>query len=149
MRPDKDTYFSSLATVVSTRSTCLRRQHGAVLVSEDGAITGTGYNGAPCGITSCDEAGGCERERLGIAPGTQYEKCKAVHAEANAIIQSARHGARTKGATLYVTGPPCLMCARAIVNAGIAEVVYLQDRRYNPEDSLGLLGEAGVRVREL
>jgi deoxycytidylate deaminase len=75
--------------------------------------------------------------------------CKSVHAEANAIIQAARHGVATLGATLYVTGAPCLMCARAIVNAGIAEVVFMQDRRYNPEDSLGLLGEAGVRVREL
>jgi dCMP deaminase len=149
VRPTKEIYFSSLASVVATRSTCLRRQHGSVLVSPSGAILGTGYNGAPCGVASCDELGDCERERLNIAPGTQYEKCKAVHSEANAIIQAARHGVATLGATLYVTGAPCLMCARAIVNAGIAEVVFMQDRRYNPEDSLGLLGEAGVRVREL
>jgi dCMP deaminase len=148
MRPSKDTYFIGMANIASTRSTCLRRQHGAVLV-KNGAIISTGYNGAPCGITSCDEIGTCERERLGIAPGTQYEKCLSSHAEANAVIQAARHGVAVEGATLYVTGPPCLMCSRVIVNAGIIEVVFQRDRRYNPEESLGLLGLAGVKVREL
>lgn len=148
MRPSQQDYFVGIANVVATRSTCLRRQHGAVLVSR-GAIISTGFNGAPCGITSCDERGICRREALNIAPGTQYEQCEAVHAETNAIIQAARHGVATYGATLYVTGPPCLMCARAIVNAGIAEVVFQTDRRYNPEDSLGLLGAAGVKVREV
>lgn len=148
MRPSKDTYFLSLAQVAATRSTCLRQQHGAVLV-QNGAIVSTGYNGAACGLVSCDETGTCKRETLGAKPGEHYEWCVAVHAEANAIIQAARHGAKTEGATLYVTGRPCLMCARAVVNAGIAEVVYQGSERYKDEEPVALMGAAGVKVREL
>lgn len=148
MRPTKDTYFSVLADVVSTRSTCLRRQHGAVLV-KNGAIVSTGYNGSACSLPNCADGGTCDREAKGAKPGEHYEWCVAVHAEANAIVQAARHGVATGGATLYITGPPCLMCSRVIVNAGIVEVVFRTDRRYNPEESLALLETAGVKVREL
>lgn len=148
MRPSKDEYLLGMAKMAATRSTCLRQQHGAVIV-KNGAILSTGYNGAPCGVKSCDEVGTCERQRLGIQPGTQYEKCVAVHAEANAIIQAARHGSATDGATIYVTGAPCLMCARAIINAGIREAVFAVGDRYDCEKSVGLLGAAGVKVQEV
>lgn len=148
MRPSKDAYFLGMAQMASTRSTCLRQQHGAVLV-RSGAVLSTGYNGACCGLPSCDETGTCKRIEAGALPGERYELCVAVHAEANAIIQAARHGASTEGATLYITGQPCLMCARAIVNAGIAEVVFQVSERYTSEESIGLLGAAGVKVREL
>lgn len=148
MRPSKDAYFLGMATMVATRSTCVRQHHGAVIV-KNSAVLSTGYNGAPCGVTSCDQSGECERQTLGVEPGTKYELCAAVHAEANAIIQAARHGSATDGATIYVTGAPCLMCARAIINAGISEVVFPAGDRYDCEKSVGLLGAAGVKVREV
>ena len=120
MRPGWDDYFLDIAKLVSTRATCLRRQHGAVIVA-DKQILATGYNGAPSGAEHCTV---CAREAAGCAPGTRYELCRAVHAEANAIAQAAKHGLRIDGATMYITGPPCKMCARLIINAGIAEIRF-------------------------
>lgn len=117
-RPSWDEYFATLAETVATRVTCLRRQVGAVIV-RDKQILSTGYNGTPRGEDHCLV---CERERLGIKPGERYELCKSVHAEANAIIQAARHGAAIDGADMYITDEPCFMCRRMIVNAGITNV---------------------------
>lgn len=117
-RPSWITYFALIASTVSSRSTCLRRQVGAVIV-RDKWILSTGYNGTPMGEEHCVV---CERERLGIKPGERYELCKSVHAEANAIIQAARHGVAIDGADIYVTDKPCFMCRRMIVNAGIKNV---------------------------
>jgi len=117
-RPAWDDYFALLANTVASRSTCLRRQVGAVIV-RDKQILSTGYNGTPMGEEHCQV---CERERLGIAAGERYELCKSVHAEANAIIQAARHGVAIDGADMYVTDEPCFMCRRMIVNAGIKNV---------------------------
>ena len=117
-RQDPDAYYLGLARMVASRSTCLRRNHGAVLV-RDSAIVSTGYNGPARGMKHCDV---CYREQLGLASGERYEVCPAVHAEVNAIINAARTGAVTKDSTLYITGTPCMMCARAIVNAGVYDV---------------------------
>lgn len=119
-RPDKHTYFMEMAKLVSTRSTCLRRQYGAVIVKDD-MVVSTGYNGAVKGAQHCEELG-CLREELGIPSGERYELCRSVHAEANAIIQAAQNGVAIKEADLYVNGVPCQMCARLIINAGIKEV---------------------------
>lgn len=148
MRPSWDTYFNALASMISTRSTCRRQQHGAILV-KDKQLLSTGFNGAPSGVTSCDEREICVREEKGAKPGEHYEWCCALHAEQNAIIQAAKHGTAIIGATIYVTGAPCLMCARAIINAGIIEVVFAAGERYNATDSLELLAEAGVKVNVL
>ncbi len=148
MRQNKETYFIAMANMVSTRSTCLRHQHGAVLV-RDGNVIGTGYNGAPCKTDSCDELGQCERERMGIEPGTHYELCAGLHAEQNAIIQAAKHGHAVSGSTIYVTGPPCLLCTRMIINAGIVDVIYQESDRYAETQSLKLLDEAGVAWKEV
>ena len=117
-KPSWNEYFASLATSVASRVTCLRRQVGAVIVKDKQILT-TGYNGTPAGEEHCVV---CERKRLNIKPGERYEICKSVHAEANAIIQAAKHGVAIDGADLYVTDTPCFMCRRMIVNAGIKNV---------------------------
>ena len=134
-RPSKTRYYLDIAAVVSTRSTCLRRQYGAVIVKND-RIIATGYNGAARGRDNCSDVGECWRLTHGIPHGEQYEKCQAVHAEANAIASA--DGEKMYGATLYLAGfevdedgnriqiadpKPCEMCDRLIINAGIKNVI--------------------------
>lgn len=121
-RPSWDEYFMSMARLVATRSTCLRRQVGAVIV-KDKQICATGYNGAPRGWKHCEEVG-CLREKLGVPSGERHEICRAVHAEQNAIAQAARHGISINGATLYCTLSPCMTCLKLMENAGIIELVF-------------------------
>ncbi|HOQ67189.1 MAG TPA: cytidine/deoxycytidylate deaminase family protein [Candidatus Atribacteria bacterium] len=121
-RPDWDTYFMSIAHLVSTRSTCLRRQVGAVMVRDKQILT-TGYNGVPRGITHCT-LDTCLRSSKNIPSGQQQELCRGLHAEQNAIIQAALHGVSTKEATLYCTHQPCVLCAKMLINAGIVRIVY-------------------------
>ncbi|MBR5804966.1 MAG: dCMP deaminase family protein [Clostridia bacterium] len=129
-RISKRDYYLSIAAEVSKRSTCLRRQYGAVIVKND-EIVSTGYNGAPRGEDNCCDIGTCWRERNNIPHGEQYEKCVAVHAEQNAIISASRR--EMLGATLYLAGfengepirnaQPCVICRRLIKNAGIETVI--------------------------
>lgn len=143
-RPDWDHYFMDIAHVAAARSNCSRRRVAAVLV-KDHRIISTGYNGTPRGVRNCDE-GGCPRCNSDIASGVGLSECLCSHAEENAIVQAAYHGIAVKGATLYTTFSPCLQCAKMIINAGIAEVVY--HSRYSIDHvSLALLHEAGVKVR--
>src|SRR5690554_2441360 len=121
-RPSWERYFMEIAELVSSRTTCLRRQVDAVLV-RDKHIIATGYNGAPRGITHCMEAG-CLREKLGIPSGERHEMCRGTHAEQNAIIQAALHGVSTAGSTLYCTHQPCILCAKMLINAGVERVVF-------------------------
>ncbi|SHE29122.1 dCMP deaminase [Thermoanaerobacter uzonensis DSM 18761] len=140
MRPSWDEYFMQIVDVVKTRSTCLRRQVGAILVV-DKHIISTGYNGPPTGLAHCEETG-CLREQLGIPSGERPELCRGVHAEQNAIIQAALHGVSTKGATLYVSASPCVICAKMLINAGIKRIVY--EEEYPDELAFKLLKEANV-----
>ena len=130
-RIGKQAYYLSIASEVAKRSTCLRRQYGAVIVKND-EIIATGYNGAPRGDENCCDVGSCWRDRHNIPHGEQYEKCVAVHAEANAIISASRN--EMIGSTLYLYGfegfdkpidnpEPCIMCNRLIKNAGIEHVI--------------------------
>ncbi|HKV43729.1 MAG TPA: cytidine/deoxycytidylate deaminase family protein [bacterium] len=121
-RPSWDEYFMNLAHLAATRSTCLRRQVGAVIVN-DRMVLSTGYNETPRGRPNCGD-GGCERCRSSAAAGTALDTCLCLHAEQNAIIQAAYHGVRIPGATLYCTHQPCLTCAKMIVNAGLVRIVY-------------------------
>ncbi|HZJ84796.1 MAG TPA: cytidine/deoxycytidylate deaminase family protein [Syntrophomonadaceae bacterium] len=141
-RPDWEEYFLQLAGLVASRSTCLRRQVGAVLVRDDRIIS-TGYNGAPRGLRHCLEIG-CLREKEGIPSGQRYELCRGVHAEQNAIINAAFYGVATEGSVLYCTNQPCLICARMIINAGIIKVVH----QGNFDDRLALefLEEAEIEL---
>lgn len=142
MRPSWDEYFMSVACLVSTRSTCLRRSVGAIIVKDKHILT-TGHCGAPRGMSHCDEEGvGCLREKLQVPRGMRQELCRGVHAEQNAIIQAALHGVSTQGGTIYVTCQPCITCAKMIINAGIVRVVY--GSVYPDELAMGMLEEAGV-----
>ena len=131
MRPSKDEYYLNIAEAVLTRSTCLRRKYGAVIVKDDEIIS-TGYNGSPRGCVNCIDLGYCYREQRNIPHGERYELCRAVHAEANAIISASRRN--MIGATLYLAGQeangtpitgikPCYMCYGLIMNAGISAIV--------------------------
>jgi len=139
-RPSADDYFMEIATVVAKRSTCLRNQVGALFVRNKRILT-TGYNGAPSGLDHCDVVG-CARD--GVASGTHHELCRAVHAEQNAIIQAALHGISIEGATLYCTHQPCILCAKMMINARVAKVVYQQS--YPDQTALDFLQQAGIEV---
>lgn len=141
-RPDWDQYFLQLAELVATRSTCLRRKVGAVLVKNE-RIIATGYNGAPRELRHCLDVG-CLREKQGIPSGQRYELCRGVHAEQNAIINAAYYGAATEGSVLYCTNQPCIICARMIINAGIIKVVHLGN--FDDDIALKFMQEAGIEV---
>ncbi len=128
--------------MVAKRSTCLRRQVGAIIV-KDKRILATGYNGAPSGLRHCEEVG-CIREKEDIPSGQRHELCRGLHAEQNAIIQAAYHGISIKDSTLYCTNSPCVICAKMIINAGIKEVIY--EEGYDDPLAMELLKEAGIKV---
>lgn len=141
-RPDWDQYFMDIAVVVATRSTCLRRQVGAIIV-KDRRILASGYNGAPVGLKHCLEIG-CLRERQGVPSGQRHELCRGLHAEQNALIQAAVYGIAIKGAVCYVTHQPCVLCAKILINAGIDKIVFQGE--YPDPMALALFEEAGVEL---
>ncbi len=136
-RRDRINYYLDIAESVIGRSTCIRRQWGAVIVKNDEIIS-TGYNGAPRGRKNCSDLGFCLREKLNIPRGERYELCRSVHAEQNAIISAPRRD--MIGATLYMVGKDaktgeyvensnsCAMCKRVIINAGITDI-YIRDNK--------------------
>jgi len=144
-RPDWDEYFMNIARVVSSRSNCMKRKVAAIIV-KDKRVISTGYNGTPRGARNCNE-GGCPRCNNMAPSGTALEECLCSHGEENAITQAAYHGTSVKGASLYSTFAPCLLCTKMIINSGIAEVVYNQDYPLN-DRALSLLKECGVSVRK-
>ncbi len=144
-RPSIDKYFLEIASVVAKRSTCLRNHVGAVIVRDKRILT-TGYNGAPSNMEHCLDIG-CIRQKNNIASGTHHEKCRAVHAEQNAIIQAALHGVSIEGATLYCTHQPCILCAKMMINSKIERVVY--SIPYPDTDALEFFAEAGVVIENI
>jgi len=146
-RPDWDTYFLRIAQLVAQRSTCLRRQVGAVIV-RDNRLLATGYNGAPNNVAHCFQLpGGCLREARKIPSGERQELCRGLHAEQNAILQAAAFGVSLKGGDCYCTHQPCVTCAKMLINAGIKRVVFLGD--YPDELSLEMLKEAKITLERL
>jgi dCMP deaminase len=141
-RPSWDQYFIDITHLVATRSTCLRRQVGALLV-KDRNILATGYNGTPSGITHCEDVG-CLRDRLQVPSGERHELCRGLHAEQNAIIQAARHGVNIDGATLYCTTMPCIICTKMLINAGIRRIVY--EEGYADQLAREMVAEAQIAV---
>jgi dCMP deaminase len=143
-RPSWDAYFMDIAGVVASRSNCIKRMVGAVVVI-DRRIISTGYNGTPRGVRNCNE-GGCPRCASFGRAGASLDECLCSHAEENAITQAAYHGVSVRSGTIYTTHCPCRICTKLIINAGIREVVY---RTEFPKGdiSLALLAEAGVAVR--
>ena len=142
-----DERFMQMARLVGTWASCYQKERkiGAVIVQNKRVIA-TGYNGTPAGVRTCVERGECMRKKLGIASGTRQEMCYATHAEQNAIIQVARLGISTEGATLYCTHQPCTICAKMIVNAGIVRVVYEQG--YLDPFAVEILTEGGVQLEK-
>jgi dCMP deaminase len=141
-RPSWDDYFMDIAALVARRSTCLRRDVGALLV-RDRRILATGYNGAPSGLQHCLDRG-CLREHLGVPSGERHELCRGLHAEQNAIIQAALHGVSVKGAHLYCTNHPCVICVKMIINAGIVKITYRDG--YLDQMAKEMSIEAGLEV---
>lgn len=144
-RPTWDEYFMQMAHVVAGRSTCLRRQVGAVIV-KDKQILSTGYNGSPSGLTHCAQLG-CLRQKLGIPSGERSEICRAVHAEQNALVQAAKHGVAISGADIYTTVQPCVLCTKLIINAGIKRVFFVHT--YPDELALEMAKEAQLELIQL
>ncbi len=145
-RPTWDEYFMEMAELTAKRSTCSRRQVGAVIVRDNRAVA-TGYNGAPRGLAHCEEKGGCLRQKLNVPSGQRHELCRALHAEQNAIISAASMGNAIEDGTIYITHQPCVICAKMIVNAGIKRIVVREG--YPDELAMEILDEAGLTVERL
>lgn len=158
-RISKINYYLDIAETVASRSTCLRKKYGAIIVKND-VIISTGYCGSPRGRQNCSDMGSCIREQLSIPRGERYELCRSVHAEANAIIAASRE--QMLGAIMYETciSPAdnsiislidsCQMCKKLIINAGILRVIYRDSKNgyhsqnvsdwITNDDSLGMVG---------
>jgi len=144
-RPSWDEYFISIAKLVSSRSTCLRRAVGAVIV-KDRRVLATGYNGTPTDIKHCEETG-CLRDRLGIPSGQRHELCRGLHGEQNALLQASLYGVSVKGASIYITNEPCIICAKMLINAGITEVIVADG--YPDKMAKEFLDDAEIILRVL
>lgn len=138
-RPSWDEYFMEVARLAAKRSTCLRRQVGAVLVAEH-RVLATGYNGSPAGLAHCLDIG-CLRQQKKIPSGQRHELCRAIHAEQNAIIQAAKYGFAAKAAELYCSHQPCSICLKMLLNLEVSRFVI--GAPYPDEMALNLLIEAG------
>ena len=144
-RPSWDDYFMAFTFLAARRSTCLRRQVGAVIVKERN-ILATGYNGPPKGVRHPDEVG-CLRDRLGVPSGERHELCRGLHAEQNAIIQAAYHGVSIRDGTIYCTNQPCGICAKMIINAGIVRIVYVH--AYDDPIAMEMLDESTIMLEQI
>jgi len=144
-RPSRDEYFMQMAKLAATRSTCLRRKVGAVIV-KDSHVLSTGYNGSPRGVSHCEEKG-CLRVLMNVPSGTRHELCRGVHAEQNAVTQAAYFGTSVKDATIYTTTFPCSLCAKILINSGIKEIVYSEG--YMDDLSKDILEETDIVIRHI
>ena len=138
MRKDWDSYFIEMAVLASERATCERLKVGAILVKNKRVIA-TGYNGSPSNSPHCIDVG-CKI--------VDNHCVRTIHAEQNALFQCARYGVSSEGATIYCTHFPCLLCTKSIIQAGISEVVYLNDYK-NDNYAIELLQEAGIKIRKV
>ncbi|MCH7903909.1 MAG: dCMP deaminase family protein [Armatimonadetes bacterium] len=140
-RPSWDTYFIQIAHLVATRATCPRRSVGAVIV-RDKRILATGYNGAPAGLPHCPPEGDEHDWPRGCMMAGHC--VRSLHAEQNCLLQAAKIGVASDGATMYVTCQPCNTCAKMIINAGVARVIYEGD--YPDDFSLELFRNSQMDV---
>lgn len=136
-RPSWDKYFMEIAKQVSTRSTCARKNVGAVIV-KDKQILSTGYNGSISGLDHCDDAGHLIEDGHCI---------RTVHAEANAIIQAAKHGIAIDGSYIYVNASPCFSCFKMIANAGIKHIFY--NEFYREPRIFDLAGKLNIGLTQI
>lgn len=151
VRPSWDEYFMDIARVVARRATCPRKRLAAVIV-KDKRILATGYNGSPPGQPHCDDVGCKTVPTHVMIEGRDIvkEHCvRTLHAEQNALLQCAKNGVSTEGATIYQTINPCYLCSKMLVTAGIRRVVYTGEYFHDDKldhDALDLLRESGVEV---
>jgi len=143
-RPDYDTYFMNMAFLIATRTTCFRRNVGAVIV-KDQRILSTGYNGAPRGVKDCLDLGFCIRQKENVPSGQRHELCRGIHAEQNAVANAAYFGVAINGASIYMTESPCNICTKILINTGIREIIYV--RHYMDDLSAELLKESNITVK--
>jgi len=122
-RPNWNEYFMLLAKLAATRSTCLSRPAGAVIV-KDKQVLATGYNGSMPGVAHCSQEGSCYRRRVGASDAGKYDNCRSIHSEANAIAQAAKRGVTIEGSSIYVTLFPCYVCTKLLASAGIKKLYY-------------------------
>jgi len=142
-RKDWDTYFMDIAYMVSTRSRCLRRRVGAVLV-QGKKLLGTAYNGAPMGVPDCSEAGCMIAEQYEV----EKERCiRTIHAEQNLLLFTDRID--REGSTVYVTDQPCWTCANMLANSGVTEIVYHRPYPKDADKVSRLMGQKGIIFRPL
>jgi len=134
-----------MAALAASRSTCLRRHVGALIV-KDRMVLSTGYNDTPRGLPNCGE-GGCARCASDAPSGTLLDTCLCIHGEQNAIVQAAYHGVSIAGGTIYTTHQPCLTCAKLIINAGIVRIVFGGD--YPDPIARELLEHSGVLLERV
>lgn len=143
-----ENYFLGIARDVAKRSSCQRKQNGAVIV-KDHDIIATGYNGTPAGVPHCDE-GACPRCEHEQIHGVGYPECICVHDLENAIIRAARQGVSTRGSIAYDTGRPCLRCLMMAVQAGIKEIFYIDEKeKFTTEQErlrLFILGHSNINL---
>ncbi|MCP4481644.1 MAG: cytidine deaminase [bacterium] len=143
-RPSWDEYFITITKEVATRSSCLRRKVGAVLVKNNRIIS-TGYNGSVRNTPHCENVG-CLRNKLNVAPGTRHELCRGLHAEQNALLFAANSGVTIEGSTVYCMNQPCILCAKMLVQAGIKRVVYIED--YPDDFAKEIFKESRVKLEK-
>jgi len=154
VRPSIEETLLEIAFTVAKRSTCSRRNNGAVIADSKGVVLSTGYNGSLSGMLHCDHECDCgvalledfiQHNHATKCPAHPNNGCQtAVHAEANAVYFAARNGVSVNGATIYCTTEPCVKCAEAIVQSGIQKVVYSQE--YRDHSGLELLEQAYIVV---
>lgn len=142
VRPSWDEYFMTITKEVTRRSSCVRRQVGAIIVGEK-RILATGYNDTPRGLKNCGE-GGCARCASDTPSGVGLDTCLCIHAEQNAIVNAAYHGVSIKDSIIYCTHQPCLTCAKLIINAGIKKIIF--EASYPSEVAEKLLAESKVEL---
>ena len=134
-----------IAQLVATRSTCVRKKVGAILVKDRRILT-TGYNGAPKGLPHCLDLS-CLREELKIPPGERIEICRGVHAEQNALVQAAYFGISVVEASLYSTHQPCITCTKLLINAGIKKIYFKEP--YPDKMAELMLSQAGIEIKQI
>ncbi|MDR0297629.1 MAG: dCMP deaminase family protein [Streptococcaceae bacterium] len=141
MRPTKDEYLKEIVSVVAKRSTCTHAQVGALLVTHDGQILATGYNGSVAGMPHCTDVG-CLEDKDGHCIAT-------VHAEQNAIAQAAKHGVSPEGAVLYTTLFPCIACLKLVIAAGVREIRYIDEYHAKEPYEEELIETLGIKVAKI
>lgn len=167
-----DTYFHSICEAVASKSPCLSRKIGAILV-KDNIVVATGYNGPARGVPHCgyerfmkdkvlSEAlidivkdvskstimERCPRKLMGYFSGEGMEWCPAAHAEANCIAAAARLGVSVKDATLYMNSViPCKNCLTLLINTGVTNIVVDEVRVYDKHSNY-IIENSSLIIRE-